>query len=276
MSVINRKEIAFCSYIDFQISPCIFLHSKSFFPVFCKRDKSTALFFQCKKNLLFLLAAYQKFLKGMLIQFPFTHVIIKCLDPRVFILKNLKKVSGPEQLHCLSRITICKLLKVFQTLDFSIPGHNERLLDNCSKRNIIFTAIAYNRKLSVFNMSRHKSSSVICIIDIYRIPIKALLCTLYTIRRRIDKSAYCPFSFILQRKASLIFLSFSDTHRNVSLRENNFRLRDVKIPLCKTFDLILQIRHLLKFLIIHKSVLATTKNATINYIISLYVLAMGD
>ena len=96
MSVLNRKEIAFCSYINLQISPGIFLHSKSLFSVFYKRNKSTAFFFQCKKNLLFLLAPYQEFFKGVLIQFPFTHIIIKRLDPRIFIFENLKEISGPE------------------------------------------------------------------------------------------------------------------------------------------------------------------------------------
>ena len=52
--------------------------------------------FQCKKNLFFLLAPYQEFFKGVLIQFPFTHIIIKRLDPRIFIFENLKEISGPE------------------------------------------------------------------------------------------------------------------------------------------------------------------------------------
>ena len=73
-------------------------------------------------------------------------------------------------------------------------------------------------------MSRHKSSSIVCIINIYRISIKTLLCALYTIGRRIYKSTYCPFPFILQRKASLIFFSFSDCKyfASVSINCSNF------------------------------------------------------
>ena len=97
----------------------------------------------------------------------------------------------------------------------------------------------------MLDMSRNKSPSVICIINIYRISVKALLHTLDSVRRWIHQAADCPLSFILQGKTPLILFSFPDTHNDMRLRKYNLRLWDMKIPFCKSLDLIFQIGHLL-------------------------------
>ena len=98
-------------------------------------------------------------------------------------------------------------------------------------------------------MPRDQPSAVICIGYIYRIPVKPLLCTAHTVGRRIDQSPYRALSLILKREAPLIFFTFPDAHDNMGLREYYLRLGDVEISPCKTFDLVLQIRHLLKILV---------------------------
>ena len=42
----------------------------------------------------------------MLIQLPFTHIIIKCLDPLILILEDFIKIPGSEQLDCFSCIPV--------------------------------------------------------------------------------------------------------------------------------------------------------------------------
>src|SRR5699024_4321732 len=121
--------------------------------------------------------------------------------------------------------------------------------NNSCKSNIVFPAIAYNCKLSMLYMPRHKSCSVICIINIYRISVKALLITDHTVRGWIYKAADRSFPLILKRETSPVFFSLSDSHNNPGLRENNIRLWNMKISFGKTFDLIFQISHLLTILV---------------------------
>ena len=59
------------------------------------------------------------------------------------------------------------------------------------------------------------------------------------------RAADRPLSFILQGKTPLILFSFPDTHNDMRLRKYNLRLWDMKIPFCKSLDLIFQIGHLL-------------------------------
>ena len=100
-------------------------------------------------------------------------------------------------------------------------------------------------------MSRHQPGTVICIIDINRVPIEALFLTMDTIRRGIYKPSDSPLALVLQGKTPLIHLPLTDTHNNPCLGENNLRLRNVKISFGKTFNLILQVSHLLIFLSLH-------------------------
>ena len=185
----------------------------------------------------------------MLIQLPFAHIVIKSLNPPVFIFQNLIKISGPEQFHSLGCILEGQFFKVLQALHLSIACHNIRLFNNGGKSNIVFSAIAYNCKLPVLHMSRHETCAVICIVNIYRISVKSLLIADYTVRRGVHKSPDRSLPLILKRKASSVFFSLSYSHNNPRLRENNIRLWNMKISFGKTFDLIFQISHLLTILV---------------------------
>lgn len=121
-------------------------------------------------------------------------------------------------------------------------------------------------------MPGHKPSPVICIIDIHGIAVKALLLTLNTVRGRIDKTSYRTLPLILKRKTSFIFLPLAHAHDDMGLRKDDFRLGDMKISFCKTFDLIFQIGHLLIILFPARR----QKNATMNYSIIEQYLAMGE
>ena len=154
--------------------------------------------------------------------------------------------------HRLRRIAEGKLLKVFQTLHLSITCHYKWFFNDRCKSDVILSAVADNRKLSVFHMSRHKPRTVICIIDIHRIAVKPLLVAVDTVRGGIDQSADGPLPLVLERKAPPVFFSLADTHDDPRLREDDLRLRDVEIPFGKSLDLILQISHLLTILLLPK------------------------
>lgn len=62
------------------------------------------------------------------------------------------------------------------------------------------------------------------------------------------------------RNSPCIF-SLADTHNDSCFRENDLRLRDMKITFGKTLDLILQISHLLTILLLPRG----QKYATMNY-----------
>ena len=192
-----------------------------------------------------MLTSYEKFFQSLLIQFPFPHIFIKRLDPLIFVFQYFVKISGAKQLYCLSRIPKRQLLKIVKTLYLPIARHNIRFLDNRGKCDIILAAVANDRKLPMFDMPRHQPAAVICIIYIDRIPVETLFVTLHTIRRGIDKTSDRSFPLIFQWKTSSVFFPFSDSHYNMCFRKYNFRLRNMKVAFGKSFDLILQICHLL-------------------------------
>ena len=233
---------------------------------------SPALFFKSKEYLFLLFASYKELLKGMLIKLPLSHIIVESLDADVLIFQNLIKIAGSEQLLSLCRISEGQLFKVLKTLYLAVACHDKRLLNDGCKGNVKFAAVADNGEFSMLHMPRHKPSSVICIIYIYRIAVESFFGALNAVRGRIDQSPYRSLSLILKRKASFIFLSFSDPHHNMGFGKDNFRLRDMEIPFCKTFDLIFQIRHLLIILV----PAGRQKDATMNYIIIVQYMAMGE
>ena len=106
LSYYGDGEAIMSDEIHFEKSPGIFFDGKRLFPILDQRDKCPALLFQRQKDLFFLLTAYKKFLQCMLIQFPFTHIIIKCLDSLILILEDFIKIPGSEQLDCFSRIPV--------------------------------------------------------------------------------------------------------------------------------------------------------------------------
>ena len=102
-------------------------------------------------------------------------------------------------------------------------------------------------------MPGQKPAAVICIINIDRIAVKALLVTLNTIRGGIYKASYGPLPLVLEREAPPVFFSLADAHDDPRLRKDDLRLWDVKIPFGKSLDLILQISHLLKILLLPRA-----------------------
>src|SRR5699024_7721068 len=87
-------------------------------------------------------------------------------------------------------------------------------------------------------------------INVDRIGIKTLLIAVHTIRRGIHEPADRTLPLILKGKTPSVFFTLADTHYDPCLRENNLRLRDMEISFGKTFDLILQISHLLTILLL--------------------------
>ena len=85
MRVLHIEEIPLCSHIDLKISPCILLDRKGFLARFRKRHESPALFLQRQKDFFLLFASHKELFQSVLIQLPFAHIVIKGLDPDIFI-----------------------------------------------------------------------------------------------------------------------------------------------------------------------------------------------
>ena len=145
----------------------------------------------------------------------------------------------------LREIHESKFFKIIQTLHFAVSSHHKRLLYNRRIRNIKFSAIAHNRKLTVLHMPRNKTGSIVSKVNIDWIPVKPFLVSVNPVGGRIHQTTDTSLALILQRKTALIDLPFSYPHNDPSLRKLDFRLWNMKIVFCQTFDLVLQICHLL-------------------------------
>ena len=72
-------------YINQKVPPGILLDRKDLLPGLSQGNERPALLLQCQEYLFLLLAADQEFLQRLLIQLPFTHIVVKGLDPSVFV-----------------------------------------------------------------------------------------------------------------------------------------------------------------------------------------------
>ena len=95
-------------------------------------------------------------------------------------------------------------------------------------------------------MSRHQSGTVIHIVDIHRIAVKACLFAAHAEGRRIHQSPDGSLSLVLQGKTAFIYFPFPYPHGNVGLGKDDIWLWNMKVSFGKTLNLILQIRHLLQ------------------------------